>query len=107
MSTLYGNVNNTIIKTLLYFVICENFLIEFNQSSNVCAGFWKGEVQKIWEEQRSESEIVLLKFSPIFSPKSGEEQKKKKKRSSLKFSPIFCPNYVRSKEKNQKVFTQI
>ena len=45
--------------------------------------------QKIWEEQRSESEIVPLKFSPIFRPKSGEEQKK---RSSLKFSPIFRPN---------------
>ena len=42
--------------------------------------------QKIWEEQRSESEIVPLKFSPIFRQKLGGEQKK---RSSLKFSPIF------------------
>ena len=44
-------------------------------------GFWKGggqEFQKIWEEQRSESKIVPLKFSRIFRPKLGEEQKKKK-----------------------------
>ena len=33
------------------------------------------ELQKIWE-QRSELEIVPLKFSPIFRPKLGEEQKK-------------------------------
>ena len=45
------------------------------------AGFWKGgggggqKVQKIWEELRSEFEIVTLKFRPIFRPKSGEEQK--------------------------------
>ena len=44
---------------------------------------------KIWEEQRSESEIVPPEISPIFYPKSGEEQKKKKKkRSSLKFGRI-------------------
>ena len=45
------------------------------------AGFWKGGVQdfqKIWEEQRSESDIVSLKFSSIFRPKYREEQKKKK-----------------------------
>ena len=40
--------------------------------------------QKIWEEQRSESEIVPLKFSPIFRPKSGEEQKNKKVKSKKK-----------------------
>ena len=44
------------------------------------AGFWKGgggqELQKIRKEQRSESEIVSSKFSPIFRPKLGEEQKK-------------------------------
>ena len=34
-------------------------------------------VQKIWEEHRSEFEIVSLKFRLIFRPKSGEEQKKK------------------------------
>ena len=33
--------------------------------------------QKFWEEQRSESDIVPLKFSPMFRPKLGEEQKKK------------------------------
>ena len=45
------------------------------------AGFWKGgsrKFQKIWEEQRSESEVVPLKFSLIFRPNLGEEQKKKK-----------------------------
>ena len=36
------------------------------------------ELQKIWEEQRSEREIVPLKFCPIFRPKLGEEQKKKR-----------------------------
>ena len=44
------------------------------------AGFWKGggqKFQKIWEEQRSESEVVPLKFSLIFRPNLGEEQKKK------------------------------
>ena len=35
----------------------------------------KGGAQKIWEDQKSESEIALLKFSPIFRPKLGEEQK--------------------------------
>ena len=34
--------------------------------------------QKIWEEQRSESEVVPLKFSLIFLPNLGEEHKKKK-----------------------------
>ena len=33
--------------------------------------------QKIWEEQRSESEVVPLKFSLIFRPNLGEEPKKK------------------------------
>ena len=47
------------------------------------------ELQKIWDEQRSESEIVPPKISPIFRPKLGEEQKKS---SSLKFSPVFRPN---------------
>ena len=57
------------------------------------AGFWKGggqKFQKIWEEQRSESEVVPLKFSLIFRPNLGEEHKNK--RSSLKFRPIFRPN---------------
>ena len=50
------------------------------------AGFWKGEgqkLQKIWGEQRSESEIVPSKMSPIFRPKLGEEQKKKGLHSNL------------------------
>ena len=55
--------------------------------------------QKIWKEQRSESEIVPLKFSPIFLPKSGEEQTK---RSSLKFSPIFCPKLGEEQKKKNK-----
>ena len=33
--------------------------------------------QKFWEEQRSESEVVPLKFSLIFRPNLGEEHKKK------------------------------
>ena len=36
--------------------------------------------QKIREEERSESEIVPLKFGPIFRPNLGEEQKKIKKK---------------------------
>ena len=38
------------------------------------AGFWKGrqKLQKIWEEHKSEFEIVTLKFRPIFRPKSGD-----------------------------------
>ena len=60
---------------------------------------------KIWEEQRSESEVVLLKFSLIFRPNLGEEHKKK--RSSLKFRPIFRPNLSEEqKKKKKKVFTQ-
>ena len=57
------------------------------------AGFWKGggqKLQKIWEEQRSESEVVPLKFSLIFRPNLGEEQKKKKKvftQGPSRFSP--------------------
>ena len=35
------------------------------------------ELQKILEEQRSESENVPPKISPIFRPKLGEEQKKR------------------------------
>ena len=58
--------------------------------------------QKIWEEQRSESEVVPLKFSLIFRPNLGEEHKKK--RSSLKFRPIFRPNL--GEEQKKKVFTQ-
>ena len=73
------------------------------------AGFRKGggqKFQKIWEQQRSESEIVPLKFSPIFRPKLGEEQKKTKKtnRSSLKFIPIFRPKLG---VEQKKVFTEI
>ena len=55
------------------------------------AGFWKGgggqELLKIWEEQRSELEIVPPKISLSFCSKLAEEQKK---RSSLKFSPNIC-----------------
>ena len=56
------------------------------------AGFWKrgrgGKLQKIWEEHRSEFDIVILKFRPIFRPKSGEEQKKKVfTQISFHFSP--------------------
>ena len=47
-----------------------------------------------FEENRSESEIVPLKFSPILRPKLGEEQKKK--RSSVKFSPILSPKPTRN-----------
>ena len=51
------------------------------------AGFWKGgaKLQKIWEEQRSELEIVPLKIRPIFRPNLGEKQKKD---FSLKLSQI-------------------
>ena len=59
--------------------------------------------QKIWEEQRSESEVVPLKSSLIFRPNLGEEHKKK--RSSLKFRPIFRPN-LGEEQKKKKVFTQ-
>ena len=67
------------------------------------AGFWKGggrgqKLQKIWEEHRSEFEIVTLKFRPILRPKSGEEQKKK--RSSPKFRPIFRPKSVKFRAQN-------
>ena len=57
------------------------------------AGFWKGgggqELLKIWEEQKSELEIVPPKISLSFCSKLAEEQKK---RSSLKFSPNICRN---------------
>ena len=56
--------------------------------------------QKIWEEQRSESEVVPFKFSLIFRPNLGEEQKKK--RSSLKFCPIFRPNLGEEQKKKKK-----
>ena len=56
--------------------------------------------QKIWEEQRSESEVVPLKFSLIFRPNLGEEHKKK--RSSLKFRPIFRPNLGEEQKKKKK-----
>ena len=72
--------------------------------------------QKIWQEQRSETEIVPPKFSQNIRPKSGEEQKKglhsnlvqifaqnqvksKKKRSSLKFSPNFRPKLGEEQKK--------
>ena len=49
------------------------------------AGFCKGgqELQKILEEERSESEIIPPKIGPISCPKLGEEQKKKGFRSNL------------------------
>ena len=50
--------------------------------------------QKICEEQKSESEVVPLKFSLIFRPNLGEEQKKKK-RSLLKVHPVFHPNSLK------------
>ena len=69
------------------------------------AGFWKGgggggggggRNQKIWEEHRSEFEIVTLKFRPIFRPKSGEEQKNKNKKKifTQKFFPFFAQYQV-------------
>ena len=54
------------------------------------AEFWKGggqKLQKIWEEHRSEFEIVSLKFRPIFRPKSDEEQKKGLHSNFVPFSP--------------------
>ena len=58
------------------------------------AGFWKGggqKFQKIWEEQRSESEVVPFKFSLIFRPNLGEEQKKKKKKVFTQGPSSFSP----------------
>ena len=57
--------------------------------------------QKIWEEQRSESEVVPLKFSLIFRPNLGEERKKK--RSSLKFRPIFRPSLGEEQKKKRSL----
>ena len=54
-------------------------------------------LQKIWEEQRSESEIVPPKRNPVFCPKLGEEHKKK--RSSLKFGPVFRPKLVEEQKR--------
>ena len=67
------------------------------------AGFWKGggqKFQKIWEEQRSASEVVPLKFSLIFRPNLGEEHKKKGLRSN--FVPFFGQILVKSKKKKKK-----
>ena len=61
-------------------------------------GFWKGggqKLQKIWDEHRSEIEIITLKFRSIFRPKSGEVQKKKRSN----FAPFFAQNQVKSKKK--------
>ena len=72
------------------------------------AGFWKGGRgggQEIWEEQRSESEIVPSKISSIFCSKLGKEQKRKRKKSSsLIFSPIFRPKLgeEQKQKKNKK-----
>ena len=60
--------------------------------------------QKIWEEQRSESEVVPLKFSLIFRPNLGEEHKKK--RSSLKFRPIFRPNLGEEQKKKKGLYSR-
>ena len=81
-------------------------------------------LQKIWEEHRSEFEIVTLKFRSNFRPKSGEEQKKKiftqissqfspkikwrakkkeKKRFSLKFCPNFCPKSGEEQKKRSSL----
>ena len=62
-------------------------------------------LQKIWEEHRSEFEIVTLKFHPSFRPNSGEEHKKKKGLHS-NFVPFFPKLRWRAKTK-KKVFTQI
>ena len=61
--------------------------------------------QKIWEEQRSESEVVPLKFSLIFRPNLGEEHKKK--RSSLKFRPIFRPNLGEEQKKKKRSLLKV
>ena len=64
--------------------------VKFNTSSSVRRILKRGgqELQKIWEVERSESEIVPLKISPIFRPKLGEEQKKKGLHSNfVRFSP--------------------
>ena len=53
--------------------------------------------RKILEEQRSETEIVTSKISPIFGPKLGEKQQKK--RFSLKFDPIFRPKLGEEQKK--------
>ena len=50
-------------------------------------------LQKIWEEHRSEFEIVTLRFRPIFRPKSGEDQKKEKKGLHSDFVPFFAQNH--------------
>ena len=98
---------------LIVFWICAHLCVLlklFNFQANklmLCyvmyAGFWKRggqKFQKIWEEQRSESEVVPLKFSLIFRPNLGEEHKKK--RSSLKFRPIFRPNLGEEQKKKKK-----
>ena len=54
--------------------------------------------QKIWEEQRSESEIVPLKFSRIFRPNTGEEQKQ----GPPKYAPA-CDCDIISKAKGREV----
>ena len=54
--------------------------------------------QRIWEEQRSESEIVPLKFSPIFRPNTGEEQKL----GPPKYAPV-CDCDIISKAKGREV----
>ena len=56
--------------------------------------------QKIWQEQRSKTEIVPPRSSPKFRPKSGEEQKKKGLHSNL--VQIFAQNQVKSKNKAYK-----
>ena len=53
-------------------------------------------LQKICEEHRSEFEIVILKFGPIFLSKSGEEQKKG---LHSNFVPFFSRNQVISSPK--------
>ena len=51
---------------------------QFLWTSSVRRIFKKGgqKLQKIWEEHRSEFEIVILKFRPIFRPKSGDFEPK-------------------------------
>ena len=62
------------------------------------AGFWKGGGQKIWEEQRSEFEIVMLKFRPMFR-QNQVNSKNKKKGLHSNFVPFFAQNQVKSKKK--------
>ena len=75
------NITLLILQEILQvpFLMTRNLETQAGLPTVAYAGFRKGGVQKfqkIWEEKRSESENVPLKFSLIFRPKLGEEQKK-------------------------------